>query len=161
MKKLFLKVLLVAVLGLILGATQTAMAQGQYTVGYGSGTLSNANSTAAITMGLYQDPTNNWSATYGPLRQKAITLQFKFMESAATSTSYILYYQRSVDGVNYESTLQPAGFTVAALTSVQHTNLDLNGCGYIKFAYLTNASGSINGTNITYSFPLNYNAVKY
>jgi len=135
-----------------------AKAQNSYTPNYYSVTLSNAASTAAITMGTFQDTSNNWSKALGPLRQKSVTVSVTFSNSAATSTAFTLYYQRSTDNVNFESTLQPAAFTVAALSSVQLTNLDMNGCGYIKFAYLTNASATVNATNIGLNFPLNYNA---
>lgn len=59
----------------------------------------------------------------------------------------ILYYQRSVDGVKYETALSPIGWVTAGQTErVVVTNILTYGAGYIRFPYVTNTAGS--GTNV-------------
>jgi hypothetical protein len=66
-----------------------------------------------------------------------------------------LYYQRSIDGSNYETLLKPIGWTTSAADvdpsnpRVIITNLPTFGCQSIRFPYATNASGST--TNIGYA----------
>jgi type II secretory pathway pseudopilin PulG len=67
---------------------------------------------------------------------------------AETVNANILYYQRSVDGVNYETALYPVGWTSTLANKTIVTNLLSYGAGYIRFPYCTNTSGS--GTNIGY-----------
>jgi hypothetical protein len=66
------------------------------------------------------------------------------------------FFQRSVDGVNYEATGQLV--TIAAngnANAVLVTNLNTYGVGWIKLAYITNAAAAtVNTTNITIGYAL-------
>ncbi len=89
-------------------------------------------------------------------KQKNVGVQIATTNTAPDAVGKnSLYYQRSVDGVNYESALSVIAWNANTniVPQLIMTNIDTFGCGYIRFTYLTNACGST--TNIG-DFNLSY-----
>lgn len=93
----------------------------------------------------------NYNLVIDCRKQAKIGLAFSSTNTAAGATiagSYVVPYQRSWDGINYETTLSSA--SSPALNGTTNvfwgTNIDTLGCGYIRIPFITNSMGS--GTNI-------------
>jgi len=86
-------------------------------------------------------------------KQKDVSVQVSstnttFYTTLSTANTLVFYYTRSVDGINWDSTLTPAGAPAlvnGTNTTTWLTNLASQGAGYIYIPYITNASGT--GTN--------------
>lgn len=102
----------------------------------------------------------NVNLNFGPLIQKSITLQIEVQGDAATSTTYGFHYRLGADALGASNTPLNSLLIAFAGTSKQiiTTNINLQGNAFFQIPYITNASGTVNGTNIVLKANLNYNA---
>lgn len=119
------------------------------------GTYTNAAGSAAT----------NYAAVIDCRKQAKVTVQITQTYDGAGTGACIYYFQRSVDGVNYDYTSatmngQAVGLAGTGNTPVTiQTNLDTLGCGYMRLAWVTNASAaSVNLTNLTVKYAVKIQA---
>jgi hypothetical protein len=93
-------------------------------------------------------------------KQAKVTLQISQVFDGAGTANCIYYFQRSVDGITYDfASAAEQGSSVVTIAGtgntpvVTTTNLDTGGCGYIRLAWITNASAStVNVTNLVIKY---------
>lgn len=89
-------------------------------------------------------------------QQNKVEIQLEAYHTSAGAVTLTLPYQRSVDGVTYETALTSLALSVNGVTKqTVVTNITVNNAGWIKFPYMTNAS-AINTTN----FALRYGLIR-
>lgn len=81
-------------------------------------------------------------------KQSTVTVGLVNQMSTSATDNQTIVYSRSLDGVNYQTALSTVALApTASATSVQLTNLNTFGAGFIKINYFTNAAASAVSTN--------------
>jgi hypothetical protein len=95
-------------------------------------------------------------------KQKDVAVQIYFKLSDSDTANQTFVFQRSVDGVNYESLSAKMDTIVVAATgataSITVTNINTYGAGYIKLKSIQNGSSTGNLTNLVISYGVKINA---
>lgn len=86
-------------------------------------------------------------------KQESVVLGFANLMSTSATDNQTIVFSRSIDGVNYGTTLYAIALAPTASTaSLQLTNIHTLGAGYIKINYVTNAAATGIATNtLTYA----------
>lgn len=84
---------------------------------------------------------------------KSFALQIESMADANGAYVLTVPLQRSVDGAAYDGTAEKIAISFNGVTKQTIvTNIPTHGCGYFKIPYLTNATASINVTNLVIKY---------
>lgn len=130
---------LLAILGIAAMLSLSAVADPPV---YGPQTLSlSTNFIAASTA-------TNFTGVVDCHAQRNVTFQFLFAADASGGT-VTFAFKPSVDGITYANAVIPITLGNSAVTATTVvTNIDTFGYGYLKLAYVTNAHGTANITNL-------------
>jgi len=83
-------------------------------------------------------------------KQNTVVLQMKGQPHTAAAATATIAYSLSVDGSTYDTTLVTTNYVSSATLSAtvqKSIPIDVSGYGYLKIAYITNASGASDITN--------------
>ncbi len=148
-----LKVLLALAFGLCAFGASAQLAGPTYGV-------ATAVSYIGISTNVAGSAATNLAAVISCGKQASVTVQAVSRNDASGTAAMGYFFQRSVDGVSYETTGQYV--TIAAngtSDAILITNLPTLGCGYIKLAYLTNAAAAtVNTTNLVVKYGVKMSA---
>ena len=95
-------------------------------------------------------------------KQKDVAVSFSFLMSSTGTGNQTLTFQRSVDGVNWETLAASKTVVVIAATGATEsctvTNIPSNGAGYIRLATWANGQSGQTCTNTALSYAIKIGA---
>ena len=154
------KVLALVLIGLATVLVSSVQAQ---TPIFSANTLYNS---AAVWTNVAGTSATNFNLVMDVRKQAKVMVQLSQVYDGAGTANTVYYFQRSVDGTTYDfpSTVM-TGSTVVTVVGTGNTavttltNLDTAGCGYIRLAWVTNASVvAVNLTNLVVKYGLKISA---